>query len=191
MSVLIIGLVVFLGIHLLPAFPARRDALRARFGAMPYKLGYSVIALAGLVLVIYGYGLARAQGPIVVYDPPFWLRHLVMLLMLPVFVLLAAAEMPAGHIKKRVKHPMILAVKIWALSHLLVNGDAASLLLFGGFLAWGVIDRISLKRRGNIGGGAATMVSAKWDVIAIVVGLTIYGLFVAFLHQWLIGVPII
>jgi uncharacterized membrane protein len=86
---------------------------------------------------------------------------------------------------------MILAVKIWALSHLLVNGDAASLLLFGGFLAWGVIDRISLKRRGNIGGGAATTVSAKWDVIAIVVGLAIYGLFVAFLHQWLIGVPII
>lgn len=190
MALLIIGLILFLGTHLLPAFPARRGELVARFGATGYRLAFSLLSGIGLVAIIYGYGLARAEGPAILYDPPIWTRHLTLLLMVPVFMLLAAAYLPTGHIARRVKHPMILAVKIWATAHLLANGDVASVLLFAGFLAWGVFDRISLKRRGALGHGAPTAVSGLSDIIAIVAGLAVYVAFVLWLHPLLIGVPV-
>lgn len=122
--------------------------------------------------------------------PPVWTRHLTLALMVPVFVLLVAAYLPTGHIRKRTRHPMILAVKLWAFAHLLANGDLASVLLFGGFLAWGVIDRISLKRRGDAGGAAVASVAALSDAVALIAGLAIYVAFVLWLHPLLIGVPV-
>lgn len=191
MTLLVLGLVVFFGVHLLPMMSGLREGLRARFGAGAYRVLFSVGSVLGLVLLIYGYGAARAEGPAILYYPPVWLRHLTALLMLPVFVLAVASGAPAGRIKMMVKHPLVLAVKIWAFSHLLANGDVASVLLFGSFLAWAVIDRISLKRRpATLGGATAGVPSLAGDIVSIAVGLGLYIAFVLFLHEWLIGVPI-
>lgn len=191
MWIFILGLVIFFATHLLPADTGLRAGLRNRMGEGPYRIVYSIVAFVGLVLIIWGYAEWRDAGPPILYVPPVWTRHLAMLIMLPVFVLLVAAFAP-GRIQRATKHPMILSVKIWALAHLLVNGDAASVLLFGSFLAWGVIARISLKRR-QAGNPHAVPVagSARNDVIAVVVGLLVYALFVWKVHVLLIGVPII
>ena len=140
MSLLILGLVLFLGVHSV-SIVARpwRDGMVARLGEGPWKGLYSLVSLAGFVLIVYGYGLAR-QSPMVLYTPPLALRHGAMLLMLPVFVLLLAAYLP-GRLQRAAKHPMLAATKFWALAHLLANGTLADVLLFGGFLAWAVADR--------------------------------------------------
>ncbi len=190
MLVLVLGLVIFLGSHLLPTAPALHDRLIARFGVNTYKLVYSAISLVGLILVIWGYGLARAAGPAILYDPPTWLRHVTLLLMVPVFVLAVAAYLP-GRISATVRHPLITAVKLWAFAHLLANGDTASVLLFASFLAWGVIDRISLKRREAAARVAVPRGPIRNDFIALGVGLLLYAAFVAKLHAWLIGVPVV
>ena len=190
MTLLLIGLILFLGAHMLPVLASRREALVSRFGGAGDRIAFSILAGIGFVAIVYGYGMARAAGPVALWYPPVWTRHLTLLLMVPVFVLLVAAYLPTGHIRKRTRHPMILAVKIWAFAHLLANGDLASVLLFGTFLAWGVIDRISLKRRGVAGGAGAATVSAGSDAIALVVGLGIYVAFVLWLHPLLIGVPV-
>ena len=146
MPILILGLIIFLGAHSVSiAAPAWRDRAIARLGERPWKGLYSLISIAGFVLIIVGYGIARQQ-PIVLYSPPAALRHVAMLLMLPVFVLAFAAYLP-GRIKSATKHPLLAATKLWALAHLLANGAAADVLLFGGFLAWAAADRVSLKRR--------------------------------------------
>lgn len=188
MGVLIAGLVVFLGVHSVSivADPWRQRMVAA-MGELPWKALYSVVALVGFVLMVWGYGLAR-QEPVVLYVPPSWLRHLNMLLMLPVFPLLLAAYLP-GRISAAAKHPMLAAVKLWALAHLLVNGMLADVLLFGGLLAWAVVDRISLKRRAEPSVPRLPATKAN-DVIAVVGGLVLYGAFVAWLHGALFGVPL-
>ncbi|GAB4562415.1 MAG: NnrU family protein [Rhizobacter sp.] len=185
MTLLVLGLVLFLGMHSVAIVaPAWRDAQAARNEKL-WKGVYALVSLVGFGLLVYGYGLAR-QSPLVLYTPPAGMRHLVMLLMLPVFPLLLAAYLP-GRIKTLTKHPMLVATKLWALSHLLVNGTLADVLLFGGFLAWAVAERISLKRRvARPVLGAPP--SAANDAIAVVVGLALYGLFVWQAHTWLIGV---
>jgi uncharacterized membrane protein len=186
MTLLLVGLVLFLGIHSVSIVaPAWRDAQLAARGEGAWKGLYTVVAGIGLGLLIYGYGLAR-QTPVVLYTPPAALRHVALLLLVPVFPLLFAAYLP-GRIKSAAKHPMLLAVKFWALAHLLANGTLADVLLFGGFLAWAVADRISLKRRPArpVPGAPA---SAANDVIAVVGGLALYAATVIFLHRWLIGV---
>jgi len=190
MLVLALGLIVFLGAHLVPVATGFHQRLLAALGTGRYRILFSVVSLAGLAVVIWGYGLARAAGPPLIYDPPLWLRHVTLLLMLPVFVLAAAAYLP-GHISATVRHPLVTAVKLWAFAHLLANGDAASALLFGGFLAWGVVDRISLKRR--VAAGLVTVRSGPWsnDAIAVISGLAVYVAFVLRLHALLIGVPIV
>lgn len=192
MFLLIAGLVLFLGMHMLPMFAGVRAGLVSRFGENGYKGLFTLVSLAGFALVIYGYGVARFEGSPVIYDPPFWLRHVTMLLMVPVFIFLAAAYVPC-RIQKTLKHPMLVAVKLWAFSHLLANGDLASVLLFGGFLAWAVADRISLKRRGPGAGQLAATAGDPGrfsDMIVILIGLALYGAFVWKLHAWLIGVPV-
>ena len=187
MTLLIIGLVLFLGIHSASIVaPAWRDAQLAQRGEATWKGIYSVASAVGFVLLVYGYGLAR-QSPVLLYTPPAALRHVALLLMLPVFPLLLAAYLP-GRIKTAAKHPMLLAVKFWALAHLLANGSLADVLLFGGFLAWAVADRISLKRRPAraVPGGSAGPFN---DLIAVVGGLALYAVTLLGLHQWLIGVP--
>ena len=186
MGMLIIGLVLFLGIHTVSIVaPQWREAQVARLGEGPWKGVYSVVSAIGFGLLIYGYGAAR-QSPVVLYTPPTALRHVALLLMLPVFPLLVAAYVP-GRIKAMAKHPMLLATKFWALAHLLANGTLADVLLFGGFLAWAVADRISVKRRPArpIPGAPPRPYN---DVIVVVVGLALYALFVMGAHRWLFGV---
>lgn len=188
MLILILGLILFLGVHSVRIFaPGIRDAQIAKRGLGPWKGLYSLVAFAGFVLIVWGYGIARQTAPIL-YEPPVWTRHLNLLLMVFAFIALAASQLPAGRIKAALKHPMLVAVKIWALGHLLANGDLAALLLFGTFLAWAVLDRISVKRRGDVGPAPGPL---TWDIAAIVIGLVAYALFAFVLHEWLIGVPVI
>ena len=189
MTLLILGLLIFLGAHSVSIVaPGWRDAQAARLGENGWKGVYSVVSLVGFVLLVYGYGQAR-QAPVLLYTPPTGLRHAALLLMLPVFPLLLAAYLP-GRIKSAAKHPMLLAVKLWATAHLLANGNLADVLLFGGFLAWAVADRISMKRRTQrpLPGAPAGRFN---DVIAVVLGLALYGFFVKGGHGWLIGVALI
>lgn len=190
MGYLLLGLVLFLGAHSLPMHAGRRAALKQKLGEATYKALFSVVSLAGIVLIVVGYEIARKASPGILYDPPSWTRHLTMVLMLPVFILLFATYLP-GRIKRAVKHPMILAVKIWAFAHLLANGDAASVLLFAAFLVWAVADRISLKRRQADLAGDAPAGNSRNDLAAIAGGLLTYGLFVWKLHEFLIGVPLV
>ena len=186
MGMLIIGLVLFLGIHTVSIVaPQWREGQIARLGEGPWKGMYSVVSAIGFGLLIYGYGAAR-QNPVVLYTPPTALRHVALLLMLPVFPLLVAAYVP-GRIKAIAKHPMLLATKRWAVAHLFANGTLADVLLFGGFLVWAVADRISVKRRPArpIPGAPARPYN---DVIVIVVGLGLCALFVLWAHRWLFGV---
>ena len=193
MLVLIIGLILFLGVHSVRIVaPDFRRSRLAAMGEGKWKGLYSLISLVGFVLLIWGYGIAR-QDPVVFWLAPTWAGHLVALLMVPALILFVASQLPAGRIKAATKHPQLLAVKIWATAHLIVNGDLASLLLFGSFLAWAVVDRISEKRR-FLRGETKNPVAGplKWDVIAVVGGLVVYLAFVLKLHVWLFGVlPII
>jgi uncharacterized membrane protein len=184
MSLLVLGLVIFLGVHSV-SIVARpwRAGMAARLGEGAWKGLYSLVALVGFVLIVHGYGLAR-QSPVVLYTPPMALRHVAMLLMLPVFVLLLAAYLP-GRIQRAAKHPMLLATKVWALAHLLANGMLADVLLFGGFLAWAVADRIAVKRRPAKAYAPGSTVN---DVLAVLGGFVLYGVFVLWAHAWLFGV---
>jgi uncharacterized membrane protein len=143
---LIVGLVTFLGIHSVSIVaPAWRESMIARLGALNWKRLYSLASIVTFVVLVHGCGAAR-QDPVVLYQPPVWTRHLAMLLMLPAFTLLLAAYLP-GRIKTAVKHPMLASIKLWAFAHLLANGMLGDVLLFGGFLAWAVVDRISVGKR--------------------------------------------
>lgn len=190
MLLLILGLVLFLGVHSVSIVSADgRNRLVQQMGEGPWKGLYSLVSLAGFVLIVIGYGAAR-EAPVLLYTLPNGFRHLAAVLMLPVFVLLLAAYLP-GRIKSAAKHPMLLAVKLWALAHLLANGTLADVLLFGGFLAWAVVDRISVKKRtaaGLLRPGPVLPGSKANDAIALVGGLGLYVLFVVWAHAWLIGV---
>jgi uncharacterized membrane protein len=190
MVLLILGLVVFIATHLFSTRRETRSELIGRLGEGGYKLLYSVLSLIGLVLMIVGFGAARAAGPPLVWDPPVWLRHLALLINLPIFVLLAAAYLP-GRIKSATKHPMLLAVKLWATAHLLANGDLASIILFGSLLAWAVLARIAAKRREAIEGVPDRSGPIRNDIIALVVGLALYVAMILWGHPLLIGVPVI
>jgi uncharacterized membrane protein len=191
MVLLIAGLVLFIGMHSIAIVSvATRDRWAAALGVNAWRGVYSLVSAAGLVLVVLGYAAAR-QSPVVVYVPPSWTRHLAFALMLPVFPLILAAYLP-GAIKARLKHPMLAAVKIWALAHLLANGMLADLLLFGGLMAWAVVTRISLKRRGQ----RPLMMplpapSLMNDVLAVVLGVAVYALVLFWLHGAWIGVPLL
>lgn len=189
MNLLLVGLVLFLGIHSISIFaPAARDRWAASMGANLWRALYSIVSIVGFVLLIRGYAAARLE-PVVLYVPPGWTRHVVLLLMLPVFVMLFAAYLP-GRIRSALKHPMLVAVKLWALAHLLANGMLADVLLFGAFLAWAVLDRISLKRR--VQRPIAAAPASRWnDLAAVVLGLSAYAAFVLWLHRQLIGVPVL
>ena len=192
MLLLVIGLVLFFLIHLVPASPDLRRGLVERFGEPVYKIAFSIVALAGFALIVYGYGKLYAtpgKNP-EIWSPPNAMRHASMLLMLPAFVLLVAAYIPS-RIRTATRHPMLIAVKLWALAHLLVNGDLASIVLFGSFLAYAVFDRISVKHRVALGPLGARTGGVAGDIAVLVMGTGLYILMLLWGHARLIGVPLI
>jgi uncharacterized membrane protein len=193
MALLVLGIVIFLGMHLVRVVaPGLRASVIERNGKNTWMGIYTVISLIGLGLVIYGFGEARATTGML-YNPPVFLKHISLLLMLIAFICLAAGFLPAGRIAVAVKHPQILSIKIWALAHLLANGETSSVLLFASFLAWAVVMRISLKRRQRAGELVLPVFrSTRYDLFAVLIGVAAYLLFVWKLHEWLIGVaPIV
>jgi uncharacterized membrane protein len=187
MTLLIAGLVLFLGAHTLTTLRNVRATAMGRIGEGPYKGLYSLLSAAGLVLIVWGFGRYRGAGYIPVWDPPAWLHPIALVLMWFSFVALAATYSPAGKIKGLLRHPMLVGVKAWALAHLLVNGDLGSMILFAAFLAWAVYDRIAVKRRGDAGAPPSNFTSG--DMIALLVGSAFYGA-MFWLHPAIIGVPI-
>jgi uncharacterized membrane protein len=188
MSLLIAGLVLFIATHSLRIFAdGWRGQMVARIGAMPWKGLVSVVSLIGFVLMVMGYAAAR-QSPIVIWTPPFWLSHLVSLVMLAAFILLIAAYIPRNGIKARLGHPMVISVKIWALAHLLVNGTVADLLLFGALLIWAVMSFRAARQRDRREGAVRVKGELLMTLITVVVGALAWVWFVFQGHAWLIGV---
>lgn len=192
MLLLLLSLIVFIGWHLVPSLCPNVSAnMQARFGKGAWHGLFSIGALASLAFLIYAFGQARLETDYL-YNPPRGLSHLTVLLMLFAMILVVSAVLPAGHIASKSKFPLLVAVKLWALSHLFANGETASVMLFVAFLAWAVIVRIIRKRRANAGLMAMKpFVSAQYDVIAIVLGALLWLAFLTKLHVLLIDVPVI
>lgn len=188
MTLLLLGLAIFLGVHSTRIVADDwRSATIARLGERPWKAIYSLLSIAGFVLLVIGYGAAR-QAPVVLYTPPVWTRHLAALLTIPAFVLLAAAYVPGNALKRALGHPMVAGVKIWALAHLLANGTLADALLFGGLLAWSVLSFTAARRRDRAAGRTYPSGPASRTAITVAVGLAAWALFAFVLHRPLIGV---
>lgn len=189
MLLMFAGFVLFFGTHLMQVAAPVRAAIVGAIGEMPYKIGYSLVALGGIILIAEGYKAWSFEGSPLLYNPPTWMAHISLLLMIPASILFFAAY-PPSHIKKWVRHPMITSVKFWAVAHLLAVGHAAGVALYTAFLAWAVITRISVKRREKAGLSAPAAFEPKWyaDIIVIAIGLLVYALFVWKVHLWLIGV---
>lgn len=190
MMLLIVGLVIFLGLHLVPTSPEIRAGLRARLGPGLYAATFSIVSLISLAVIVMGYHkmqLHPGKNP-VLWQAPLWGRHVALALMLPAMILLVAAYVPS-RIRTAVKHPMLTAIMIWALAHLFANGEVASVLLFGSFLAYAIYDRISVEQRGAKGPlGNAQPSGIINDVIVVAVGVALYAAMLVGGHQWLIGV---
>src|SRR5580700_3613038 len=188
LAVEILGLVIFLGSHVFVTMRERRAVLVARLGEWPYRGLFSLVSIIGVVLIGYGFAEYRAAGPIMLWYPPAWTRHIVVALMWPASIMVAAAYI-RGDIQRVLKHPLLVAVKIWAFAHLCANGDLGGIVLFGSVLAWAVYDRITLKRRADPGAPPIPSGGRKNDIIAIVVGTIIYLALGFVFHPVVIGVP--
>jgi uncharacterized membrane protein len=188
MAALLLGLVLFLGVHSTRIVAdGWRTRMVGRLGENGWKGLYTVVSLVGFVLIVWGYGQAR-QSPVVLWTPPRGMNHLAALLMVFSFVLLAAAYGPANKIRAKVHHPMVLGVKVWAFAHLLANGNLADVLLFGSFLVWAIVDFASSRRRDRASGKVYAAGSTNATIASVAIGLVAYGVFVAWAHRWLIGV---
>jgi uncharacterized membrane protein len=188
MTLLILGLILFLGMHSVRIFAdGWRSAQIARRGEGAWKGLYSVASLVGFVLIVYGYGQASTE-PVVLWAPQLWARHLASLLMLLSFILLAAAYVPRNGLKAAVHHPMVLGVKVWALAHLLANHTLADLLLFGSFLVWAVLDFRSARQRDRAGNVAYPAGTLGGTLGAVVGGLVAWAVFAFWAHGFLFGV---
>jgi uncharacterized membrane protein len=187
MLVLALGIVVLLGAHVLTTFRETRTGLIERWGYRPYRAAYALVSILGFILIVWGFSRYREHGLIQIWDPPHWTRHITITLMWFAFIALAAMNPAPSRIRGWLRHPMLVAIKIWALAHLLANGDAGGMLLFGSFLAFAVYDRIAVKRRGDA--GAAPVKSfTRADAITLGVGTAAY-IAMILLHPVLIGVP--
>ena len=192
MLFLVCGLLVFFTVHIIPASAAARSSAIERMGANGYKLSFSVLSVIGLVLIVLGYHALQIDPGqnVVLWNPPAWTRHIAFALMLPAMILLVAANVPS-RIRTLAKHPMLLAIKIWALAHLIANGDLASVLLLASFLAYAVFDRISLKQRGSMGPLGLKTGGPMSDVIVVVAGVALYAAMLLWGHGALIGVALV
>jgi len=188
MTTLLLGLVLFLGIHSVAILaPAGRDRLAARLG-LAWKAGYAVVAALGLWLVVTGFWDARAHAT-TLYIPTAPMRGMALVLMLAVFPCLWASYLP-GRIHAALRHPMLAATTVWAVAHLLANGSTADALLFGALLAWSLADRVSLRHRPS----RPLPMAPAWrfnDLLVVVLGLATYGLFLGGLHRWLFGLSVL
>ena len=189
LAILVLGLVLFLGGHAFVSLRDRRATLIARLGEGPYKALFSLVSLVGLVLIGIGFARYRSSGWIDVWYPPTWTRHVAIALMWPAVVLVVAAYIP-GRIKSTLKHPMLAGVKLWAVAHLIANGDLGSIILFGSVLGWAVFDRISLKQRTDSGAPAIPTGGLTNDVLAVIVGTIVYLALGFVFHPVVIGVPV-
>jgi uncharacterized membrane protein len=189
LSVMIVGLVLFLGVHTLTTQRKLRERLVVSWGEGGYKIAYSLVSAVGLALIVWGFAHYRATEWVQLWNPPRALKHLNILLMLPASILVVAAYI-RGQIYATLKHPMLAGVKLWAFGHLLANGDLGGIILFGSFLAWGVFDRISLKRRGDAGGPPIPVGGIGNDLIAVAVGIVVYLALAFAFHPVVIGVPV-
>jgi uncharacterized membrane protein len=188
MTLLILGLVLFLGMHSVRIVADDwRTARIAKSGERPWKLAFTIVSLIGFALIVIGYGQAR-QATTLLYTPPIWTRHIASLLTLLSFVLIAAAYVKGTRIKARVGHPMILGVKVWAFAHLIANGTLADVVLFGSFLVWAILDYIASRRRDRLAGTVYPVGPVSRDLIAIGAGGLAAVVFALFLHGPLIGV---
>lgn len=188
MMLLALGIAVFLGVHLLPTQTELRSGLIARFGTGAYKAAFALLSAVGLALIVLGYHKLQVmpgKNP-QIWTPPAAMRHVAALLLLPALILLAAAYIPS-RIRTAVKHPMLAAVKLWALAHLLANGDLGGMLLFGAFLAWAIFDRISVKQRASLGPLGTATGGLGGDIAAILVGTILYVVLILGGHYWLVG----
>ncbi len=188
MTILILGLVIFLGLHSVRVVAEGwRNGVRTRLGENAWKGLYSLASILGLVLIVWGFGLARQQ-PVLLWSPPLWTRHLAALLTLAAFVMLAAAYVPGNAIKARLHHPMILGVKTWALAHLLANGRLAGVLLFGSFLAWAVLSFRAARQRDRAGHITYPPGRTGPTLVTVAVGLAAWAGFAFWAHAAWIGV---
>jgi len=184
MNILITGMILFLGIHLLPTLNPLRQLVLNKFSEKAYKGLFTLISVLGLILIIYGFSSAEF---IHVYTPPVWGRHLAFTLVPIALILFAAANMP-GHIRKTLKHPMLIGTLLWSVAHLSANGDRRTLILFGGFALWALIDLISVSiRRKTLGGGKP--IHIKYDLMAVGGGILVAGV-IFYFHGLLFGMPL-
>jgi len=188
LAVEILGLVVLLGAHVFVTMRPHRAELVARLGEGLYKGLFALVSVIGLALIVYGFARYRAEGLIVIWHPPHWTHHIVEALMWPASIAVVAAYSP-GNIKRVLKHPLLVGVKLWAFAHLCANGDLGGIILFGSVLAWAVYDRITLKRRADPGAPPIPVGGGINDVIAVVVGTILYLALGFVFHPAVIGVP--
>jgi uncharacterized membrane protein len=188
LAVEIIGLLLFLGAHVFVSRRGEREALIKKLGRGPYLGLFSLVSIVGLVLIGYGFARYRAEGLIAVWYPPAWTRHIVVALMWPASIAVVAAYSP-GNIKRVLKHPMLVGVKLWALAHLCANGDLGGMILFGAVLAWAGYDRITLKQRSDPGAPPIPVGGVRNDIIAVVVGTILYLALGLVFHPYVIGLP--
>jgi len=184
----IVGLVLFLGPHVFVSRRSEREVLIKRIGRGPYLGLFGLISIIGLILIGYGFARYRAEGFIPIWYPPVWARHIVVVLMWPASVAVVAAYIP-GEIKRVLKHPMLVGVKLWAFAHLCANGDLGGIILFGSVLAWAVYDRITLKHRADAGAPPIPVGGRRNDMVALVVGTILYLALGFVFHPIVIGLP--
>jgi uncharacterized membrane protein len=188
--VMILGLVLFLGVHMVPSRAELRARMIGAVGEGGYRIGYALVSLAGLALIIWGFAHYRAAGLWPVWTPPRAFKHITIALMLPA-VILVVASFIRGRIYTTLKHPMLAGIKLWAATHLIANGDLGAIILFGSFLGWAVFDRISLKHRPGAGGPPIPVGGPGNDLIAVAVGIVVYLALAFAFHPVVIGVPVI
>lgn len=191
MTLLLIGLIAFLGLHSVRMLaPAWRQSCIDRWGAGAWKGVYSVLAIASFVLLVWGYGEARAGDPQLIWQPPVWARHLAATLTLPAFVLVVAAYVPGNHFRAWIGHPMLAGVKLWALAHLLASGWLHGMLVFAAFLAWAVAAFASARRRDRVAGLHPPPGRGVPTVLTVVIGSALWALFAFYLHaRWIGAAP--
>jgi uncharacterized membrane protein len=188
--VMILGLVLFLGVHTLTTQRDLRAGIIASTGEGSYKIGYALVSLAGLALIVWGFAHYRASGMIDVWYPPKFVKHIAVGMMLPAVIVVAASYI-RGRIYTKLKHPMLAGIKLWAAAHLLANGDLGSIILFGSFLGWAVFDRISMKRRTDAGAPPIPVGGLSNDLIAVAVGFVAYLALAFAFHPVVIGVAVV